>query len=340
MPADFEQPVILSGLEPEDIARLFPDEPAFRGTQIFRWIHRGTESFGEMTNLSKSLRDRLSRTCAIRTARPSRVLRGDDGTEKIRIDLADGTSVESVLLTDEKGRKTACLSTQVGCAMGCAFCRTGSMGFIRNLETSEIIEQYHLLSLRHERLSNIVFMGMGEPLLNTENLYRSVRILTHPEGPALAPRRITVSTCGIVPAIEDLARLAPGVRLAVSLPSADPVKRKELMPGASKYTLVELKKALAGYQQSARDRITVETALFRGYNTGRDDAEKLLSFTGGLNAVVNLIPFNPFEGSSFQEPSSEEIKSFTAYLEHGGLKVTRRYRRGRGILGACGQLAT
>lgn len=333
-------PIMLSGMEPEDLRAFLDDEPRYRADQVFGWIHRGVETFEAMTNLPAGLRDRLAGSCRLRSTTPAEILTGEDGTRKYRIELGDGLSIEAVVLTDEQGRHTACLSTQVGCAMGCAFCRTGAMGFKRNLAASEIVEQYHHLVKDSGRIANIVFMGMGEPLMNTDNLCKAVRILTHPDGPAISPRRITVSTCGIAPDIHTLAEKAPGLRLALSLPAANPEKRRTLMPGASRYSLEELKAALVRHQSVSGDRITIETVLFGGVNTSRQDAEELTAFTTGLKTVINVIPFNPFEGGSFSEPREDEVHAYVAALKRGGLKVTRRYRRGRGILGACGQLAT
>ncbi|MBN2051834.1 MAG: 23S rRNA (adenine(2503)-C(2))-methyltransferase RlmN [Spirochaetales bacterium] len=333
-------PLALSGLEPEDLAGLIPDEPAFRGTQIFQWIHRGVSGFQDMTDLPKSLRETLNIRYSLHGSRAVEALRDQDGTVKYRFLLSDGCSVEAVILTDEQGRKTACLSTQAGCAMGCAFCRTGAMGFKRNLTSGEIIDQFSHGLTTGGPISNIVFMGMGEPFLNEEALYKAIRILTHPAGPALSARRITVSSCGIAPAIRRFACLAPGALLAVSVPTAVEEKRQRIMPGASRYPLEEVKAAMKAHQAATGDRITVETVLFGGFNTSEEDGEALLSFIRGLQVVVNLIPFNPFEGTTFREPSQQEIETLAGLLHREGIPVTRRYRRGRGILGACGQLAT
>jgi 23S rRNA (adenine2503-C2)-methyltransferase len=338
--SDSEHPFILSGLEPEEITTLLNNEPSYRALQIFQWIHREIGSFKAMSNIPTQLRSTLEKQCILRGSHPAEVLRSHDGTVKYRITLGDEYSVESVLLTDSQGRKTACLSTQVGCAMGCTFCRTGSRGLKRNLTASEIVEQYHHLLSEGGTISNIVFMGMGEPFMNTGPLYKAIRILTHWEGPALSPRRITVSTCGIASKLHTLVEEAPGVRLAVSLPSADPVKRRKLMPGASTYSLSDLKESLKAHQAASGDRITIETVLFSGVNTAREDARELVSFAEGLRVVINVIPFNPFEEALFREPSEDEARKYIDVLEKEGLKVTRRYRRGRGILGACGQLTT
>jgi len=335
-----DYPLILSGLEIDDIGRLTEGEPPYRARQIFGWIHRGIEDFEGMSNIPVHLRQRLAGISLLRNTVIDEAVSGNDGTVKYRIGLNDGYAIESVILTDSQQRRTACLSTQAGCAMGCTFCRTGSMGLKRNLAASEIVEQYHHLLYKGGKISNIVFMGMGEPLANTKELYKAIRILTHPDGPALSPRRITVSTCGIAPQIPELARETPGVRLAVSLPSAHGEKRNQIMPGASTCPPEELKSALSEYQKLSGNRITIETVLFGGVNTGTADALDLVSFTRGLKVIINLIPFNPFEGSLFTEPSLEEVETYTSILTEHGLKVTRRFRRGRGILGACGQLAT
>jgi 23S rRNA (adenine2503-C2)-methyltransferase len=250
--------------------------------------------------------------------------------------------IEAVLLEDGRGRRTACLSTQAGCAMGCVFCKTGALGFRRNLEAAEIVEQF--LRLRAEgEIANIVVMGMGEPLQNLPELRRALEVLCAPEGIGLSPRRITVSTAGIVEGIRDLTAAGPRVRLALSLTAAETGLRERLMPITRTNPLGELKAALVEYQERWGQRITLETVLLGGLNTREEDAAALAAFARGLDAVVNLIPWNPvegmrFEGRPLQEPSPGEAAAFQARLEKRGLAVTRRLRKGRGIGGACGQL--
>jgi 23S rRNA (adenine2503-C2)-methyltransferase len=349
---------VLSGLPPDELALLLEPLPSYRALQIKKWIARGVSSFDEMTNLPFSLRGELAGRFLLRTGRIASVYTDPDGTLKLGLELSGGAKIESVLLTDETGRKTACLSTQAGCPAGCVFCKTGSLGFLRNLNSAEIVEQF--LSLRglcrppssgaagkneepERGISNIVVMGMGEPLLNLAELRRALSVITDGDGTGLSVRRITVSTCGIVPGIYDLAERGPAVRLALSLPSADEDLRRRLMPLSAGYPLDELKKALVFFQEKGGGRLTLEAALLSGINTRHADARAAADFVKGLDAVVNLIPWNPvpgfeFEGRPLSTPSGAELERFRKMLEAEGLRVTRRYRKGRGVMGACGQL--
>jgi 23S rRNA (adenine2503-C2)-methyltransferase len=270
-------------------------------------------------------------------------LEDPDGTIKLRIRLWDGAAIEAVVLTDGEGRQTACLSTQAGCPIGCVFCKTGALGFLRNLEASEITEQFYHLRDLCPGIANIVVMGMGEPLLNLGELRKALETLTDPEGLGLSKRRVTVSTSGIISGIRELAEKGPGVRLAVSLTTADEHLRRRLMPIAASNPLPALKDALVFYQRKQGRRITLEAALLGGVNTRDEDIAALAAFARGLNAVVNLIPWNPVEGLSFagkalREPAGEEVARFGRGLEARGIKVTRRFRKGRLVAGACGQL--
>ncbi len=329
----------LTGLLPDEITQTAGLKQKYRGMQIFKWIHSGAVSFEEMSNLPVSLREKLNESGNLFSSSLSSKEVSDDGTVKITVKLEDGHFVEAVLLEDASGRKTACLSSQAGCAMGCAFCRTGTMGLIRNLEASEIVEQMLILQNIYGRISNIVFMGMGEPLENLENVRKAIEIFHHPEGLNIGLRKITLSTCGIISAMEDFISKGPAVRLAVSLVSADPVQRESLMPVTRKNPLPELKETLKRYQETAKKRFTLEYVLLKGVNDSVKDAEKLRHFIGNLKAVVNVIPWNPAEGLPFEEPSEETVETFTERLENLGITVTRRFKRGRGINGACGQLA-
>ena len=329
----------LSGLLPDEITGITGLKQSYRGKQIFKWIHSGVNSFEEMTNLSAQMRDDLSSSFAIYSSEISTEAAGDDGTIKITVKLSDGHFVEAVLLEDETGRKTACLSSQAGCAMGCKFCRTGTMGLLRNLTPGEIVEQFLLLQNKYGKISNIVFMGMGEPFENLDSVRKSIEIFHHKEGQNIGLRRITISTCGIIRGISSLAAEGPAVRLAVSLVSADQDTRTELMPITKSNPLPELKKALKLYQQNTGKRFTLEYVLLGGINDTLKDAEKVRHFIGNMKAAVNVIPWNPAEGLPFKEPGEEKVGLFTDRLEELGVTVTRRYRRGRGINGACGQLA-
>jgi 23S rRNA (adenine2503-C2)-methyltransferase len=337
------QKPVLSGFPPDLLRELLEPLPPYRARQIFRWISRGVPSFGEMTDLPLDLREELDRRFTLYTSGVSQTLRDQEGAAKLQITLADGARIEAVLLQDGEGRKTACLSTQAGCAMGCVFCKTGTLGFQRNLEAAEITEQFHHLRALGGDVSNVVIMGMGEPLLNLAELRRALAVLSAPEGLGLSRRRITLSTCGIVQGIRDLGERGPDVRLALSLTAADEGLRERLMPVSRTNPLPALKEALGFYQEKTGQRLTLEAVLLGGLNTRPRDAEALARFARGLDAVVNLIPWNPveglcFEGEPLREPAAAETDFFADQLEKRGLKVTRRFRRGRSISGACGQL--
>ena len=355
---------VLSGLPFDELAALLKEDsaqPRFRAAQIFKWIARGAASFDEMTDLSRSLRESLGSRFRLRTGAVADCLRDPDGTVKLSIGLEDGPRVEAVLLADGGGRRTACLSTQAGCPAGCVFCKTGQLGFMRNLGSAEIVEQFLLLRQIASQeagaaqdaaggsaplsIANIVIMGMGEPLLNLTELRRALAVITGKQGMDFSRRRITLSTCGISDGIIDLADKGPGLRLALSLTSADEELRRRLMPITARYPLDGVKAALLHFQRQGCGRVTLEAVLLGGLNTGTRDAAAMAGFARGLDAVVNLIPWNPVEGLEFdgrplREPSAPEVESFAAALEARGLTVTRRFRKGRGVMGACGQLGS
>lgn len=333
----------LSGLPLQDLEKFLTPLPPFRARQIFRWIARGAGSFADMTDLSLDLREKLGAEYTLRSSVIAARLDDPDGTAKLKIGLADGAGIEAVLLRDGEGRQTACISTQAGCPVGCVFCKTGSLGFLRNLKASEIVEQFfHIRSVSPD-IANVVIMGMGEPLLNLEELRKALDVLMDSEGVGLSKRRITLSTSGIIRGIQDLADQGPDLRLAVSLTTADAALREELMPIARTNPLPALKSALQYYQEKQSQRITLEAVLLGGINTRKEDSAALADFARGLDAVVNLIPWNPVEGLEFRgkplrEPGAGEIAGFTRELARRGIKVTRRYRKGRLVAGACGQL--
>lgn len=335
MPADLEG---WAGLFPEEIASRAGFDRAFRGKQAFKWISRGVSSWKEMTDLPETERDRLESLSPLISSGVAARLSDPDGTIKIALSLGDGSRVECVLLVDSEGRRTACLSTQVGCPMACAFCRTGTLGFKRDLLASEMVEQLLALNREGEAASNIVFMGMGEPLLNLESLRRAIAVMRHPDGLGIGSRKITISTSGLVPGILDVAANGPHVRLAVSLTTAVHALRERLMPVEKSYPLPALREALLAYQAATGDRITLEAVVMGGENARREDALAIADFCKGLKAQVNLIPWNPVPGLGFREPEYREIEDFQARLESLGVTVTRRMRRGRGVGGACGQL--
>ncbi|MCF7942884.1 MAG: 23S rRNA (adenine(2503)-C(2))-methyltransferase RlmN [Spirochaetia bacterium] len=332
----------LSALFPNELSELISQEPSFRGRQLFTWFSSGTFKFDEMKNLPAALRrsliDRYGETAC--TSKVVKQQTDADGTVKLLIKLHDGLFVESVLLIDEEGRKTACISSQIGCAMGCTFCRTAELGLERNLTASEIVEQFYHLSEIAGQPSHIVFMGMGEPLANIYETARSIEIFHFSEGLNISARRITLSTCGIPDGIRFLAEsLSVPIRLAVSLTSADNDLRTRLMPINSRAPLPELHEALLHYQNIRKKRITLEYVLLGGVNDSDAACRQLVQFARDLECVVNVIPWNPGAGLPYNEPSKNSTERFCSCVEHAGLRVTRRYRRGRGISGACGQLA-
>jgi 23S rRNA (adenine2503-C2)-methyltransferase len=332
----------LYGMGPAELAGALSLSPAFRARQVFRHLARGVRYFDEMTDLPKAERERLDALYPrIPSSEPATALADPDGSQKLQLRLADGAAVECVLLEDIEGRKTACLSSQVGCAMGCAFCKTGSLGYLRDLSAGEIMEQFHFLSARVGAkgagpISNVVFMGMGEPLANLGAVRAAIGILT--EGVGLSRRKITVSTCGLVPGILELAERGPAVRLAVSLTVADDELRSRLMPVNRSWNLAALRDALARYQDATGERVTLECAIMGGVNSSPESARRLVAWIGGLKAQVNVIAWNRVPGLPFAEPSREEMEAFMAALEAAGIVAVRRMRRGRGVMGACGQL--
>ncbi len=336
---------VLSGLAPDQLAATLAPLPAFRAKQVFKWLSRAVPSFQEMTDLSQTLRDDLSRRFRLYSSFVSERLEDADGTVKLQLTLEDGAKIEAVILEDGEGRKTACLSTQVGCPLACAFCKTGTLGLLRNLKAAEMVEQFiHLRAIAPE-ISHIVVMGMGEPLLNLEALRQAVAVLTDPAGFGLSHRRITVSTSGLVAGIRDLTDRGPDLRLALSLTTADPALRGLLMPVTRTNPLPEVKKALIEHQKRFKKRITLEAVLLGGVNTRIQDALALVEFARDLETIVNLIPWNQvdglgLQGQAFREPTEAETERFARELEKRGLTVTRRYRKGRGVSGACGQLGS
>lgn len=332
--------ISLYGLSPSEIFEKLNLEKKFQAKQIYQWLIKGVTDFNLMSNISKLERERLSNEFG--SAISSEVIdtqRDDTGATKLAIKLADGAIIESVLLIDKNERMTACLSSQVGCAMGCKFCRTGTMGLIRNLTTSEIIEQFvHLRTLGN--VTHIVFMGMGEPLANLSNVTSAIRYFHREDAFYISLRRITISTCGIVSGINKLTEQNLNVKLAVSLVSADNNQRSQIMPINDTFNLQQLKKSLMHYQNKGGSRFTLEYCMLSGVNCDLNSAKKLASFTNGLDAVVNLIPWNPAAELPWTTPSTQEINTFTKYLDEFHIKYARRFTRGRSVNGACGQLAT
>ena len=331
---------VLTGLLPEEIFDNLELSQSFRAKQIFKWVGNGAKTFDQMTNLSLDLRNELKKKAVLRSSKVESVLKDPDGTIKLQIHLYDDNIVETVLLTDKEGRKTACVSCQAGCAMKCAFCMTGTLGLSRNLQAYEIVEQFLFLEEIAGKLDNIVFMGMGEPLQNLAGIRKTVSILCHKDGRALSSKRITLSTCGIVKGIYDLADNGPHIRLAVSLTTANQTLREQLMPVcvAKENSLEELKKAIDYYAKKSGKRVTLEAALLHNTNTDLQSAKNLINFAKNIDVNINLIPWNPVNILPFESPSSNEVHIFVDLLEKAGLNVTLRKKRGQKIGGACGQL--
>lgn len=336
---DFIQNV-LTGLLPEEICENLELSQSFRAKQIFKWIGNGAKSFDQMTNLSLDLRNELSKKAILRSSNIENIFKDPDGTIKLQIHLFDDNIVETVLLTDKEGRKTACVSCQAGCAMRCAFCMTGTLGLSRNLQAYEIVEQFLFLEEIAGKLDNIVFMGMGEPMQNLTGIRKAISILCHKDGRALSSKRITLSTCGIVKGIYDLADNGPHIRLAVSLTTANQSLREKLMPVcvSKENSLSELKKAIDYYAKKSGKRVTLEAALLHNTNTDAQSAKNLIDFAKNIDVNINLIPWNPVRILPFESPSSNEVHNFVDLLEKAGLNVTLRKKRGQKIGGACGQL--
>lgn len=308
----------------------------YRAKQIFKWLYqKGAGSFDEMTNLSKEFRSALAERVRISSFAPEHVEVSVDGTKKYLFVLEDGCSIESVLIPEED-RATLCVSTQVGCAMGCKFCLTGAFRLTRNLRCAEIINQVCAIQ-KTERITNIVLMGMGEPLANLDNVIRALRIMVSADGFQISNRRVTVSTSGLVPEMALLGN-AVTVNLAVSLNATTNEQRNLLMPINRTYPLEALIAACRNFPLPSRRMITIEYVLVRGINDTLDDAKRLVKLLKGIPVKVNLIPFNEFEGCEFRSPEQRAIDQFHGYLLEKNLTVITRASRGADISAACGQL--
>jgi 23S rRNA (adenine2503-C2)-methyltransferase len=319
--------------------------PRFRGEQIWRWVHdKGARSFDDMTNLGRDTRARLAETAVIGGLDLAEVQTSHDGTRKLRLVTRDGESIESVIIPDGD-KTTLCISSQVGCAVDCQFCATAKLGLRRNLDAGEIVDQVYLarrLLAEVEpgrRISNLVYMGMGEPLHNYDNLVRSLRILTHDKGIGLSQRRITVSTSGLVPKLERLGGEDVRPNLAVSLNAPSDAIRDAIMPINRKWNIAQLLGALRAYPLEQRRRITFEYVLLAGVNDAPADAVQLARLLRGIRCKVNLIPFNPHPEAPYERPSHAVITAFQDECRRLGLAVYLRTPRGDDIDAACGQLA-
>lgn len=329
-------------LSPEELEKFVTDrglEP-FRARQLGKWLYRrGVTSFDEMTDLSKDTRELLKSSFSAGDSMEVAEERvSTDGTRKFLFRLLDGKQIESVLIPD-KGRHTLCISSQVGCALGCTFCLTGTIGKIRNLTPSEIIDQYLLVNRRTGgSVTNIVFMGMGEPLDNIENLVKALKIMTDENFLGLSPKRITVSTSGIVPGIKELGKQV-SVNLAVSLNAPRDELRDVIMPINRRYPIRELIKASVKFPVPPRKVLMFEYVLLSKVNDSDRDAYDLGHLLSGISCKVNLIPFNEAGPLPYHTPSRERVLRFQEILMSFGINVRIRKSRGRDILGACGQLA-
>lgn len=315
-------------------------EKAFRAKQIYQWMHeKQAESFEEMTNLSKSLRVKLKENCTYTCLEPVEIRTSAlDGTQKYLFRLADGNVVESVLMKYKHGN-SVCISTQVGCRMGCRFCASTIGGLTRHLEVSEMLDEvYRIQRISGERVSNLVLMGTGEPLDNYAHVVKFIHMLSDEHGLNISQRNITLSTCGIVPKIRELAKEGLQITLALSLHASSQEKRKELMPIAYKYEIGDVLEACRYYFEQTGRRLTFEYSLVGGVNDTDGDAAELAGMLKGMNCHVNLIPVNPIKEREFVQSEKKVIADFKNKLEKCGINVTIRREMGRDIDGACGQL--
>jgi len=327
----------LSLQEMEDLVSSLEEKP-YRARQIYEWVFQNdVSSIGEMTNLSLTFRNRLSELAYIPRLSITDKRVSKDGTEKYLFMLEDGNSIESVLIPDED-RLTLCISTQVGCKLNCAFCFTGKGGFIRNLNHYEIIEQ--ILAARREKkdITNIVLMGMGEPLDNYANVIKSIKTMISPHGLKIPAKRITLSTSGLIPEIKKLARENLKINLAVSLNASDNETRDKIMPLNKKYPIEELLKTLKEYPLPPNRRITFEYVMIKRLNDSIEDAKKLSNMLKGIKCKINLIPFNSFEGVDYEAPDYKNVEDFRNILISQHYTTIIRKSKGADISAACGQL--
>lgn len=318
--------------------------PAFRATQIWKWLwQRGARDFEQMTNISREVRADLAQKARIIWPEVVKREESSDGTLKFLLALEDGALVETVLIPGSKGRLTQCLSCQVGCVMGCTFCSTGSMGFTRNMSMAEILGQVLVArayvgdSPENPVLRNLVFMGMGEPLLNLQEVLRSLRTLNSENGLAFSPRRITVSTCGIKKGLQELGESGLAF-LAISLHATSQALREKLMPKAAAWHFDDLIKTLQAYPLKARERLTFEYLLLGGVNDSLEHAKDLVRLMSQVKGKLNLIVYNPAEGLPYKAPSPDQVLAFEKYLWSKNVTAILRQSKGQDIMAACGQL--
>ncbi len=339
--------VNLLGLDRAGVSGLFDaiGEQRYRTAQVMKWVyHRGVREFAAMTDLSKQLRDRLTATASLALPEIVSERVSVDGTRKWVLQVANGNAVEAVLIPD-RGRNTLCVSTQVGCMLDCSFCSTGKQGFNGNLSAAEIVGQVFLVSaalgaIGDDRgVTNVVMMGMGEPLLNFDNAVRAATILMDDFAFGISKRRVTLSTAGVVPGIYALAKCSD-VSLAVSLHAPNDALRDQLVPINRKYPIAELLAACRHYLSVLGERrsITIEYTLMRGVNDSQAQAHELAQLLRGLRCKINLIPFNPFPASGYERPDAASVRAFQTILINAGYSAMLRTTRGEDIAAACGQL--
>lgn len=336
------QKIDIKSLEYEALEAFLKElgQPAFRCKQIFSWLHeKCVDSFEEMTNLSKDLRHELDEKCEIRSLTKRKVLTSEiDGTKKYLFELFDGNVIESVMMPYKHGN-SVCVSSQVGCNMGCSFCASTIDGCVRDLTASEILSQvYEIQKDIGERVSNIVIMGMGEPLINYKNVVAFVKIISHENALHISQRNITISTCGIIPAIIKLSGESLKVTLALSLHAPNDKIRKKIMPVAKTYAIEDVLAACDTYFEKTGRRVTFEYCLIDQVNDKEEHARELAGLLKGRNAHVNLIPVNPTPENNYGAAKEKDILAFQKILEKEGVTATRRREMGRDISGACGQL--
>ncbi len=335
----------VTGLLREEVEALVETlgQPRYRGRQLFRWVQaRRVRDLAAMSNLARAFRDMLQSRVCIRRPETARLQRATDGTRKFLLRLGDGEEIESVLIPDED-RLTACISTQVGCPLACRFCLTGFMGIRRNLHAAEIVGEVLALQdalAEGERISSLVLMGMGEPLLNFSEVERAIRILTDDLGANFSPRRITLSTAGHVPGIKKLAESDLGVNLAVSLSATTDAVRDQLMPINKRWPIAELLKACRDYPLPNRRRLTFEYVMLSGENDSDEDAARLVCLLRGIRCKINLIPFNATPDLPDRPSPRRQVEAFQKILHDAGLTATIRESRGQDISAACGMLRT
>lgn len=337
-----KEKIALSGMSLAELEQLTQDleQPKFRAKQLAQWLYKhSAKSFDEMTNLSKEFRAKLEEVAVITTTKIKERLISNDGTIKYLLEFSDGCAVETVLMRfDNRPNLTACVSSQVGCPVGCVFCATGQNGFTRNLTKNEIIEQ--IMTIQRDtglEITNIVYMGQGEPFLNYDNVIESIKLIN--KELEIGIRRITVSTSGIAPKIRQFANEHKQLNIALSLHAPTSELRQQLMPIEKKYNLDEVIASLKDFTRNSNRRITIEYTLIKGVNDSPEMAKQMNHLLKDVNYIVNIIPYNPARDDKFQAPTMNSINNFKFILEQSGKSVTVRLKRGADIMAACGQLS-